>query len=277
VSITSIRHNIWKRQRAFALAFVSLSFIGSCNADTGCAYDPRTDGTWTRYQLYQIGGHWDPKTRQITVAWRYPKNQQTFVWKTVPNTLGTAVGNNENFFDQAKQPSMLNVIGGGHNQPGFVLYDAVQSVNGKWFIGEIGSQIYGETVTPGEPKIPMWPEGGEHYEIDHWVQDTRSGYLQQFQFHTSFYAITGPGYTWARADGALFHDCVWTSLEERPNDPVSDVVYNYVFQKGVGIVNIRWGNLRDHVNNVIDICDGQYTAYEYQAIAFGHLPLPPTP
>jgi hypothetical protein len=246
-------------------------------ADTGCPYDPRIDGSWTLYQLYQIGGHWNPVTHRITVDWRTPKNQQTIVWRVIPNSIGPVPGINEFFFPSIYTPCWRTDVGnvGG---PGFVLYDAIQNDdNGRFYIGEVGSMIYGETVTPGEPKIPMNPIGNEHYEFDHWVMDCTSGHLHIRTMHTSFYMIGGPGYTWLRADGALMPNCVWTSLEEQPGNPVEDHVYNYVFQQGVGIIDIAWGNLRDHVNYTIDMADGQHTSFEYQAIAWGTLAPQPTP
>lgn len=254
------------------LCVSSLLYAAHAHADTGCAYDPRTDGTWTKYQLYQIGGHWDPTTKQITVDWRTALYQQTFVWDVMPNMFGAVPIFGEMFFGPSKTVNASTIVGPAVNQPGFALYDIVQQIGNVGYIGEIGSPADGWTISPGEPKISMVPQGGEHYETDHWVQDSSNGSMVMYQMHTSFWAITGPGYVWTRIDGVQFRDCVWTSLEERPGDPGADYVYNYVFQRGVGILDIRWGNLRDHVNNVIDVADGQYTAYEYQAIAWGKLP-----
>jgi hypothetical protein len=172
------------------------------------------------------------------------------------------------------QPVTSSYRPGTPGWPGFALYDMIQTANGSpLYIGEVGDPADGFTVSPGEPKLPMNPLGNEHYEINHWVQDTSSGHMVTYMMRTSFYAITGPGYTWSRADGQTFPDCVWTSLEERPNEP-SGIVYNYVYCRGKGLVDLVWGDLTDKVDNVIGGNDpsGRPTAFEYQAIAWGNLP-----
>lgn len=227
------------------LCALALFAAAGAHAQSGCAYDPRIDGTWTTYQVYKIGGTWDNKTHQVTVQWRNAWKQATYYWKTVPNAIGST-------------PCFAEV------GPALTLYDAVCSVGDFCYLGETGSPASGALASPGEPLIPFEPHGGEHIELDHLIQWNTAGHLVFGSMKSVFYAITGPGYTWTRADGVQLPDCVWTSLEERPGDPTNNYVYNYVFQRGKGMVNVRWGRHLPHSHEL----DTSW-AFELQAIAWG--------
>lgn len=265
-----MRHNsyIWFVLKLFLLWVLAAAILLfwllplACRAQDVSPYDPRIDGTWTQYEVYGIVGWFHRDTRQIEIRLpAYPIGMQTVVWRTIAGPNSPILG--EMFFAGPASSATLNTDGNG-------LFDQVQACNGVGlYIGEVGNPSQpGFTMSPAEPKVPVNPTGHEHYEIDHWVQNTVNGTpVNVGQMHTSFYAITGPGYAFQG-----WPDCVWTSLEERPGDPNADYAYNYVFARGIGLVAFWFGRVNTEHDTIGDFAPGQgFTAALYMAVAWGKL------
>jgi hypothetical protein len=242
MSATSIKYRIWKRQRAIAAAFLSLSMVAVCHADTGQPYDPRHEGQWVTYQRYNMGATWNPDTKQLSIAWRNVDSANPVITVKYTNAVPCpSITPNQLY----QSPRYAGTIADANlGVPIGALYDAIGTYQAYGYcIGEVGDPLHGLTVTPAEPKLPFNISGSEHYEIDCQVADSRSGRTVNYIMHTSFWTI-GHYANWGP-----YNDCWRTTLVEYNGANIQSI-YNYVFARGIGLIDFWWGGAPDVQGNV---------------------------
>jgi hypothetical protein len=215
--------------------------------------------------MFDIKAVWNSAAKQISIAFRTP---------TVSSPIWTIHNKNIQCESLGSNPLLAQMyergLNAGNPQNGG-LYDTLGMANGAWYFGEVGDPLHGLIVTPGEPKLPYYPVGGEHYEIDSQVANSQSGRTINYVMHTGFWTV-GHYARWG-----AFNDCWRTTLiEYRPKgdggagtpytlfDPsvglYVSAVYNYVYARGLGIVDEWWGTPDSR---------GNISGNEMYAIAWG--------
>jgi hypothetical protein len=109
------------------------------------------------------------------------------------------------------------------------------------YIGEIRNQ-YGNFSIPPNPLLPLIPRAGQVLDVHISLYDADANLLNP-DWRTTLYVLDHPA-TW---NG--FHDCWRVVLTERANS----YVYEFVFAKRIGVVNLWYGQL---INGVVN-------GYEY--------------
>lgn len=240
---------------------LALFMCSHAKADTGCPYDPRVPNSWVTYQRFVTTCQWTVSTKQLTVIQKAPDQQAPLI--TVQYTDGSTPSLATNPFLQATR--YFGTVISASQDLG-VINNAVSWYNEAgnqigWYLGDIGWPDKGITVSPGEPMIPINPVGGEHYEIDHEVANSQSGKTVTYIMHTSYWTI-GHYATWG-----AFTDCWRTTLVEY-NGPAIQAIYNFVFGKGLGLVDFWWG---------VPDGSGGIAGHEMYAVGFGSPSPSPSP
>lgn len=207
----------------------SLLLAIPCMAEDGtsCAYWPARESSWIRYQVFRIGAYWHrdgpASARQLSVVWR-EYSYDVFVqiqWVDSPSTFPVK-SFDEKFMRDIDYPKVGERLGN-------IVFS---SVDGRQYIGEMGSVGSGFIVVPPEPKIPIVPAGGEALHTYHRVMYPEGTNTRASDLITRYYTIGHP-MKWGH-----HIDCWWTSLEEvEPSTGATRAIYNYVFARGIGLVN----------------------------------------
>ncbi len=115
------------------------------------------------------------------------------------------------------------------------------------YIGEVRNHL-GNFVIPPEPQLPKFPHEGQILDVHSSVYVSESDPTVAVpDYHTSLYVLAHVDLWKGR-----WEDCWVTVLTEHTGS--TKVVYEYVFAKNIGIVDLWFGTM----NN-----EGQITGYEY--------------
>lgn len=97
---------------------------------------------------------------------------------------------------------------------------------GIWYLGEY-TNFQQLLIVPGEAKLPVSPVGGEHIDC---ISNVIQGGAVVYQDHWTYQTI---GHF---AQLEQFTDCWWTCLIEYSAAGAIQTVYNYVFARGIGMI-----------------------------------------
>jgi hypothetical protein len=202
-----------------------LPSVGS--AQTGHPYYPMNAGTQIVYQVYEIQGHWDEATMQLSVTSRTPWNRPIAIQyssTTCPAYFGNGPLYRATYVDSGTAGGAL--IDGGGVSPGGISY-----------IGEAINEI-GWVHVPFIAKLAVNPSAGQTIDATSTVtrgcSDTTFQQTLRWRNRTIAHASSwGP-----------FQDVWRTGLHEYGSESGGvDRVYNYVFARGKGMVNFWYGQL----------------------------------
>lgn len=215
------------------------------------AYWPAKEGSWIRYVAFRVLTYWDSGSRQLSVLQRYPHSDNHFVQIRWVDSPSLARSFNEKFVNKT--------AAGDVSELGEMQFE----VNGlgQSLLGEVGRADAKFLVIPPEPKLPV--DAAVWHRLQQWVMttyhqvvDSRSGTATTWPMLTKF-ATVGHYDRWG-----VFPDVWCTSLEELTVDGRSLAVYNYAFERGVGLVNF-W-----YVNEWPFDANHMAWGWEYYAIAW---------
>lgn len=234
-------------------ALTAVAITTSAYAQTGHPYNPMNQGQTITYARYNILGTWDDASMKLSVTHRRYIDTVTvkITKKTCPQYFGQGPLFSTDFPD------------GNSLQDG-----GTQSSNGITYIGEAINQ-FGNVHFPFIAKIAFNPVAGQVIEAQSLVRTScanstpiNGGQLFHWKYRTIEHLPTWGAFT----------DSWRTGLREYgfPNSGPSQV-YNYVFQRGKGQVDLWHGALQPDGRTVgsaatFNMPVNQHNAWEYYAI-----------
>ena len=202
-------------------------------------------GQTTYYAMYKITGEWDPNTMQLSVKTRTFLPGMPHKYVIQPAKCPSKFGNG---------PLFATHQYGSRGEYGKSLIDGggVSSRNIR-YIGEVVNNV-GQVHSPFIAKIAFNPYAGQTIEENSVVFESCDGDF--VHNHRWRYRTISHINTWG-----AFQDVWRTGLQEFNSDRgLKDLVYNYVYQKNKGLVNLWYGELESDKRTVIN------EAYELYAI-----------
>lgn len=203
-------------------------------------YWPLTPDSWIEYCFLRWDGGYNPHDMSIGIDGTTRHPEKSF-WTSNEFMRTTCVPSPINA--QIPCTMRVNTERGAEPQPGMSFRDKCL-YNGAWnepgkpdFIGEIGSPDF--VCIPPLPIITARPIAGEEFTGTAKYAGVNPATGLWFQGETNYrYRTLSVGQSWGQ-----WPDVVRTALEERPEigGGANDMVYNYVFARGVGLVDSWWG------------------------------------
>jgi hypothetical protein len=211
-------------KRSLIILAFSLCLLFRAKAQTNCPYYPLTPGSSITYSVSAITAGFNPATYQLGISTLIPSGPvQTLTCSSASDPMCDV----EPLFVEHYNPGIAqNPLPTVPANFDGCLVEGEFAPMGWWYVGEYSN--YNQNIClPAECKIPVNPTGGEHLDMvstiaghgdtvgtSHWIYQTIGHYPQWNQFQ----------------------DCWWTCLIEYSTDGSIQQVYNYIFSRGIGMV-----------------------------------------
>lgn len=233
-----------QRQLTYVASLLAAISTIPAQAQTGHPYWPMNNNQPILYSVFEITGTWNEAQMRLSISSRKAHANS-------PQTITTTNATCPKFFGQGPLFKETYTPGGGNLHEG----GGVTS-GGLSYIGEAINADQNVTI-PFLAKITFNPVAGQTISGPSMIykscNDTRLQYTQPF--HWKYRTIEHLN-NWGK-----FNDVWLTGLREygfNLSTTSDDMVYNYVFQRGKGMVNFWYGTL--------DPTGTKVTGYEYYAI-----------
>jgi hypothetical protein len=227
----------------FAVTTALVALISSAYAWTGTGFscNNQADNSWINYTTFNTTASWNNVAKQIAVLTRTPWLPSVIFYHN--NVTNGYFGTNFLF-----KSSWANGTA--------AIYDAVGTLNGQLYFGEVGTPDKGIMIEPAEPKLLANPISGERWQIEHQVADSSTGPIRFYPMHTTFQTIAH------YVRWGIWNDVWRTTLVEyfptgsiHPeafHDPDTNryisYAYNYCFANGIGLVDFWYGPVDSNGN-----------------------------
>lgn len=244
----------WIKNLLCAIALLATSASGLfAHPPVGTQYWPLNN--YCEYRTYAITGYYHPSTMALDV-WTRTYISGSDARHTFIQLPGAQIPTAANVYTAAGVAAPSNWYGNNDNLAQSVWTPAN---GGAGFIGESGT--FGASWAPGltvlQPPEPQLPLDITQYTtaitgttyVTHFDPTTNAVTQDSLTWKFRNMGIgTGPNNTWWWSQ---FPDQLRTALEERPGAAVGNFVYNYVFAKNMGPIDIWWGT-RQSDNTVVN-------------------------
>lgn len=213
-----------------------------------------TPGSSITYQVGTIAGQFVPSTWQLQVM-TPPVPSTTYPIQTITCFSTNAFTNGmANLYQEV---TTVGTVCAASAPPDLSesLVEGWFAPTSNWYLGEYSN--LGQTAcNPGEAKMLMNPQGGEQIDIHSTV--TSGGQVVSNNFHWTYQTI-GHYAAWAGIP-----DCWWTCLVEWQANGHPNAVYNYVFARGIGMINFWW------IRGLTQQPNGNWTGTGFEELAISH-------
>jgi len=216
--------------------------------ETHHPYDPLPEGSGITYQIYQITGAWHDENFGLDVLTRtYSHLQRIANSKTTSQIFGylPLFAGYQHQMDVQDTPIDWNNT----------LTDGIACIGDDYYIGEAISNI-GRVHIPCIAKLAFNPYPGQTIEKVSTIYKSSLEKTFVLNFHWKYKTVDHYD-QWG-----AFTDCWRTGLREYHTEvspSVADAVYNYVFMKNVGLIDLWYGQFQS---------DGSIFGYEYYAVDY---------
>ena len=204
---------------------------------TGYDYWPLAPGSWIKYKVFAITAAWHDDSYKLDVTSRRLVGEQTIMAEaaTCPDCFGSNPIWKEQFWVNGHATGALQEGGG--------------KLDGKSYLGEAVGRS-GQVAVPFLAKLTRYPVAGEILSATSSIKESCEVCSEYMKWSWSYKTI-GHLPAWG-----AFRDVWRTGLKELPVDGKNSY-YNYVFMRGVGLVNFWY----------LHTASG--AAYEYYAVDWG--------